>query len=148
MLTRFKEHEDDGTLDALKFDDILGELCFKILTDVEEKNYDGEMNYFLTKLTKEIGWLTGKPTAYWGMFKQVALLRSEVTNFALSLYHPCNYYDFNRMMGFCITCIQEMKRRYGSKASMAMAFVSMVMDDIFEKLIPHEDQKIQENGDI
>jgi hypothetical protein len=149
MLIRFKQHEDNGTLNVLQFNDILNKLDWIIMTDVDEKSYDGEMNYFLTKLTKDIGWLTGKPsTKYWGMFKVYEKLRDDVVNFFMSLYHPNSYYDFNRMMGVCITCIQEMKRRYGSRASMAMAFVNMVMDGIFEKLVPHEIKKIEENGDV
>src|SRR3989304_7769898 len=132
MLLRFKAHEERGTLGTLKFGDLLGKLSWKITCDVDEKCYDGEMNYFLTKLTKDIGWLNGTGGAYWGTFKVVDKLRDAIVIFMLGVYHPNSYYDFNRMMGFCITCIEEMKRRYGSRASMAMAFVNMVMDDIFK----------------
>jgi len=148
MLIRFKAHEEKRTLDALKFDDILGKLSFKILCDVDAKHYDGEMNYFLTKLNKETGWLTGEVGINFGIYKAVDILRDAVVNFMLSVYHPNTYYDFNRMMGFCVCCIKEMKRRYGGRASMAMSFVGMVMDDIWEKLVPHEEIKMKENGDV
>ena len=109
--------------------------------------FDGEFNYFLTKLFKKLNWIGDVMTYYSYMqtSKKVEKLLMEM----LYLYcSPESYFNYNRAIGMLTCCQLELKRRYGTKGVMGTTFLQIMVKKFYEEVAAYEDRKIALNGDV
>lgn len=118
-----------------------------ILAEPEDQQ-DGQFNYFLTKLIKSLHWLTDG-TSYFA-YKNTEVDMFPIIMGFLEVYRqptPC-YFRYNRSIGMLGCCLREFKRRYSTKAVLAMLFIERLMKTLYEEIGAYEVKKIEENGDV
>jgi hypothetical protein len=117
-----------------------------------EDQQDGQFNYFLNKLIKEIHWLTDGTSyyCYKKMEPAIFFIISELLkSYSVFSGGPSSYFKYNRAMGMLICCSKEIKRRCGSsKAVLATIFIEKCMNNLYIEIGDYEKKKIEENGDV
>jgi hypothetical protein len=112
--------------------------------------FDGEFNYFLTKLMIKLNWIDGMTYySYLETSKKISKLVCE----CLTIYSTPkpSYFNYNRVIGMLTCCQLEFKRRYGnSKAALPIMFLQMIIKELYEEIGVYEDTKIANplNGDV
>jgi hypothetical protein len=109
------------------------------------ESFDGEFNYFLTKLFIKLNWVGDNLTYY--AYMQSASKIEKLVHECLSIYEP-SYYNYNRAIGMLNCCLLELRRRYGNKSIMATTFIQKVIKKYYEEIGAYEDTKITLNGDL
>lgn len=139
---------DVESYSAIKF---LRESLINILNNQPVTNVDGHMNYFITKLLKEMKW-----TEEMSLEKFLSIDDStqykEIYDFLFNVFlevYPPKYFNYNRLEGMLSCCHKEFKRRYGYKAMHACALLSELSGKFYDNVTaPYEDKKIIINGDV
>jgi len=110
------------------------------LNSVPPQSQDGQLNYFLTKLFKNLNHLQIKVDC--------AKLRQFIIEVVKQVYSP-SYFNYERIIGLLYCCSREYKRKHGRQAFLVENFVDTLIDKVWnELLVPYEIKKEQENGDI
>lgn len=127
-------------------------LRLALVSHVERLNLffvDGDMNYFMTKLLKELKWHKSS-ASYFGTIGSPVYTRLEhfLLDALLKIYQP-KYFNYNRLEGLLLCCNKEFKRRYGKSAIVIDILFSTMMAKIYEDVVgPYEDEAIGRNGDV
>lgn len=116
-----------------------------------EDQQDGQFNYFLTRLMKELHWLTEGTSYYcyrkyeWVIF---FIVRELLKSYSVFSGSPPSYFKYNRAMGMLACCHKEFRRRYTTKAILATLFLEKCAISLYEEIGEYENKKIVENGDV
>lgn len=130
---------------------MLRKRLINILNSQDVTNVDGHMNYFITKLLKEMRWTEEKTLEKFLNIRESTQYR-EVFDFLFNIFlevYPPKYFNYNRLEGMLGCCHKEFNRRYGYKALNACALLSELSRKFYDNLTaPYEDKKIELNGDV
>ena len=148
------------------YDDLISKIIvgFKTATDIEigiwanefkahimyskPEVFDGEFNYFLTKLVKKLNWVGDVMTYY--AYSESATIIQKLVMECLTIYSSQqSYFNYNRAIGMLTCCGLELRRRYGTKSIMATTFLQIITKKLYDgEIAAYEDKKIEINGDV
>lgn len=116
----------------------------KKLKSVDWLAQDGQLNYFITKLCIEAGFL-GK----------VIITRTEadiIEKFIIKVLrevYPRKYAHYNRAVGMLTCCGKEFVRIFGEEGIGIKKFLDYICDGFYQDIVgPYEDEKIKANGKV
>lgn len=118
-----------------------------ILTQSIEQQ-DGHFNYFLTRLMKQLNWLTDGSSYYSYRISSMKLFPLIIEMLKLYEQPTPSYFRYNRSMGMLTCCMKEFKRRYNTKAILPILFIELLMKNLYEKIGEYEVKKLEMNGDV
>ena len=116
----------------------------KKLISVDLLAQDGQLNYFITKLCIEAGFL-GKVTI---AGTKADILQEFLINLLRKVY-PRKYVHYNRAVGMLTCCGKEFMRIFGEEGAAIQEFLDYIADCFYEDVVgPYEDEKIKANGKV